>query len=109
MTSINACASARFAVRMKPPTPMREIVHSSIGRARRSAAIGLRPMPFRKLPQTNDRFKRGAGYLGTAVSSMMRSGRRPWPGQYALPYILWTGPYIASLGAGASKPFSITM
>ncbi|WP_176048775.1 hypothetical protein [Burkholderia sp. BCC1644] len=61
MTSINACASARFAVRMKPPTPMREIVHSSIDRARRSAAIDLRPMPFRKLPQTNDRFKRRAG------------------------------------------------
>lgn len=60
-------------------------------------------------PQTNDRFKRRAGYLGTAVSSNTRSGRRWWPGQYVLPYIRWTGPNRASLmGGGASKPFSIT-
>ena len=60
--------------------------------------------------QTNDRFKRRAGYLGTAVSSNTRSGRRWWPGQYVLPYIRWTGPNGASLIAGgASKPFSITM
>lgn len=60
-------------------------------------------------PQTNDRFKRRAGYLGTAVSSITRSGRRPCPGQYALPYIRWTGPNCASLaGDGAAKPFSIT-
>ncbi|KVT14792.1 hypothetical protein WT24_07245 [Burkholderia sp. MSMB1078WGS] len=37
--------------------------------------------------ETNGRFKRRAGYSGTAVNSMTRSGRRPWPGQYALPCI----------------------
>jgi hypothetical protein len=36
---------------------------------------------------SNDRFKRRARYSGTVVISITRSGRRPWPGQYALPYI----------------------
>ncbi len=59
--------------------------------------------------QTNDRFKRRAGYLGTVVNSITRSGFRPWPGQYALPYIRWTGPNCSSsAGVGAAKPFSIT-
>lgn len=46
--------------------------HTPISSHRRSADTGS---------QTNDRFKRGAGYLGTAVSSNTRSGRRWWPGQ----------------------------
>lgn len=55
-------------------------------RTRRLTAIDHRDRPI-GASQTNDRFKRRAGYLGTTVNSMTRSGRRLWPGQYALPYI----------------------
>ena len=94
----------------------RSFVHrASCGCRCRIGTRSRMPIPGHRLSadtgsQSNDRFKRRAGYLGTAVSSKTRSGRRWWPGQYVLPYIRWTGPNSASLmGGGASKPFSITM
>ncbi|MGU3780458.1 hypothetical protein [Burkholderia metallica] len=94
MTSINTRASVRFAACATLPMPPRGIVRSCIAQLpaqdRRTGAA--HPIRRHRLaphagPQTNDRFKRRAGYFGTAVSSKMRSGRRWWPGQYALPYI----------------------
>lgn len=93
----------------------RSLLHRAVTGTRRGAQQGRMPIHSHRPstdtdPQTNDRFKRRAGYLGTVVSSKTRSGRRWWPGQCVLPYIRWTGPNSASLmGGGASKPFSITM
>ncbi|AMU12378.1 hypothetical protein A3203_04240 [Burkholderia cenocepacia] len=92
MTSVNACASMRCAAGMTVNAEARARNRSLRHRAneyRRVARIVRADPPpsFDGDSESNDRFKRRAGYPGTAVNSMTRSGRRPWPGQYALPYI----------------------
>ncbi|KFG98442.1 hypothetical protein GQ56_0102700 [Burkholderia paludis] len=70
--------------RMKPPMPPRGIVRLDGVRApARGAGAPIRGhrAATRAGMQTNDRFKRRAGYLGTTVSSKTRSGRGWWPGQ----------------------------
>lgn len=66
------------------PQPIRTIALSTHRPQNRHASAADFAAPPRPL---NDRFKRCTHYSGTVVISITRSGRRPWPGQYALPYI----------------------
>ena len=96
MTSVNACASTRCTACMianpDTNTQNRSLLHCAnesrpAVRSRARMRRHRSPSSTDRDSQSNDRFKRRAGYPGTTVNSITRAGRRPWPGQYALPYI----------------------
>jgi hypothetical protein len=96
VTSINARASASLGIRRR----RRETANAESGadidtsadpKDRAVDTPTRKPAHIGRLPRFDPALERPIqtprALPGTVVISITRSGRRPWPGQYALPYI----------------------